>query len=312
MISAVTYTPEHRAQWNAFVDASKNATFLFQRGYMDYHADRFTDASLLFFDDHRLLALLAANASDRIVHSHGGLTYGGVLTDDRMTAVRMLAVFDAFKTHYQTRGFETLIYKAIPHIYSIAPAEEDLYALFRHDARLIRRDIASAIATAHVQRRAKGRKWAVTQAAKFGIEVRETTDFGTFMHIESELLQARYGTTPVHSADELSLLAGRFPEQIRLFGAFRDERMIGGVIVYAERRVAHTQYIGGTPEAREYRALDAVLDHLLSEVYNDVAYFDFGISTEQAGRFLNTGLIQNKETWGARGIVYDCYELDLR
>jgi len=312
VISVVPYSPEHRAPWDAFVDGSKNATFLFRRGYMDYHADRFTDASLLFLEEGRLVALLPANAFDGAVQSHGGLTYGGVLADARMTAARMLEVFAAFRAHYRERGFETLLYKAIPHVYHVAPAEEDLYALFRCDARLVRRDIASAIATARPLPRGKGRKWGVKHAAKLGVTVRETTDFETFMQIDAELLQERYGATPVHSAEEIRLLAGRFPERIRLFGAFREGAMIGGVIVYADRRVAHAQYIAGTPEAKECCALDAVLDHLVSEVYKDKAYFDFGISTEQAGHFLNEGLIQNKETWGARAIVYDFYEMDLR
>ena len=41
------------------------------------------------------------------------------------------------------------------------------------------------------------------------------------------------------------------------------------------------------------------------------AIFDFGISTEQGGRYLNEGLIFQKEGFGARTVVYDTYELNI-
>ena len=43
------YTPSLADEWNAFVAQSKNGTVLFDRRYMDYHADRFSDCSLLFY-----------------------------------------------------------------------------------------------------------------------------------------------------------------------------------------------------------------------------------------------------------------------
>ena len=43
------YTPEKADEWNRFVAQSKNGTFLFDRRYMDYHADRFQDHSLMFY-----------------------------------------------------------------------------------------------------------------------------------------------------------------------------------------------------------------------------------------------------------------------
>jgi len=41
------YTADQQPQWDDFVSNSKNGTFLFFRGYMDYHRDRFPDHSLL-------------------------------------------------------------------------------------------------------------------------------------------------------------------------------------------------------------------------------------------------------------------------
>ena len=58
-------------------------------------------------------------------------------------------------------------------------------------------------------------------------------------------------------------------------------------------------------------ALDGLFAHLITQVYATKSYFDFGISTEQGGRYLNEGLIFQKEGFGARTVVYDAYEINF-
>src|SRR5207342_1368532 len=79
MISTVPYAPERKAEWDAFVRRAKNGLFLFFRDYMDYHADRFEDSSLMFYEGDRLFALLPASLQGGVLSSHGGLTFGGVV-----------------------------------------------------------------------------------------------------------------------------------------------------------------------------------------------------------------------------------------
>ena len=81
------YTSELADEWNQFIAKSKNGTFLFDRRYMDYHADRFNDHSLLFYLGNRLLAVLPAHASGDTLYSHNGLTYGGLVMSSRLTVV---------------------------------------------------------------------------------------------------------------------------------------------------------------------------------------------------------------------------------
>jgi hypothetical protein len=310
VIGVVPYRPEHREAWDGFVQGAKNGHFLFERAYLEYHADRFEDASLMLFDRDRLAAVLPADRRDTTVGSHRGLTFGGLVTDERMTAERMLGCFAAVLGHLREEGITELIYKALPHIYHRVPAEEDLYALFRFGARLIRRDVSSTIRTGARPRPAKGRRWSLGRSRSNGIAVGPSDDFETFMAIEEELLLARYGKKPVHTAAEMRLLAGRFPENIRLFAAHRDGAMLAGVILYETAEVCHCQYIAANDEGKRLSALDAVLSFLIEEHCADRRYFDFGISTEQDGRYLNAGLIANKESYGARATVCDVYALD--
>ena len=66
-------------EWNEFVAKSKNGTFLLDRRYMDYHQERFTDCSLMFYSKEKLVAVLPAHRDDDTLYSHCGLSYGGLI-----------------------------------------------------------------------------------------------------------------------------------------------------------------------------------------------------------------------------------------
>ena len=78
------YEKENKKLWNEFVRKAKNATFLFYRDFMEYHQDRFEDFSLLIFDEkENIKAILPANRVGDTVFSHQGLTYGGLVIDEK-------------------------------------------------------------------------------------------------------------------------------------------------------------------------------------------------------------------------------------
>jgi hypothetical protein len=305
------YTASKKGEWDHFIRSSKNGTFLFYRDYMDYHADRFVDHSLLFFEDERLIAALPANKDSDVLISHGGLTYGGVITDQKMRMEVMLQIFDILIDSLKQEGMKRFVYKAVPHIYHIVPAEEDLYALFLHDARLIRRDISATIDMTEKIGLNRGKKASVNQCKSLGLEVRRSYDFGTFMSILTDLLHQKYDVHPTHTTEELVLLADTFPENIKLFEIHLKERMLAGVVIYESQNVAHMQYSASSEEGKALDASVMLLNVLINEYYMGKKYFDFGISTEKEGRYLNQDLMAFKEHFGARAVAYDFYEMKI-
>nr|WP_304608486.1 GNAT family N-acetyltransferase [Pontibacter anaerobius] len=143
------------------------------------------------------------------------------------------------------------------------------------------------------------------------LQVGLSGDYKSFLDLEAKLLKEKYNTAPVHTAEEMQLLASRFPDNIKLYTATDAGELLAGVLVYETAAVAHSQYIATSDKGREAHALDVLLDWLLTEVYHGKSYFSFGISTEQQGQYLNEGLVRNKESYGARAIVHDFYELSL-
>lgn len=314
MVTVARYSRKEKAYWDAFNAEAKNGHFLFARDYIEYHADRFTDHSLLIRDEKgNLIALFPANVKEDVVSSHGGLTFGGVVSDQSMRTELMLEIFEALIRHYQQESVKRIFYKAVPHIYHSLPAEEDLYALFRNNARLVRRDVSTSIRRSCGIEMSSRRKRGVRKAAKSSLSVKRSHDFTQYMEVVKGVLNSKYDADPVHSCEEIELLAGRFPENIKLFAAHNEQNeMQAGVIIYESRNVAHAQYIASSEEGKKNGALDLIFDYLLTKEYESKEYFDFGISNEQGGRYLNVGLINQKEEFGARAVVYDAYELDIR
>ena len=156
----------------------------------------------------------------------------------------------------------------------------------------------------------KDRRRGVRKATRAGVTVRESQALATFWDILDKNLTNKYATHPVHSLEELTLLHSRFPNSIRLFMAYNDKGIaIGGTIIYEMPRVVHSQYISASPEGKRLGAIDLLFDYILNNVYaNHKGFFDFGKSTEEEGKILNTTLIFQKEGFGGRGVCYDCYE----
>lgn len=310
MYEIVRYTPELKAQWDSFVRKSRNGTFLFLRDYMDYHRQRFTDFSLLIFHKQSLVALLPLNKeADGSVASHSGLTYGGLITDKKGRAEKVMKMFECLNTWLRDAGITRVVYRPVPWIYHEMPAEEDLYALFNVcNARLTAREISSTIAQENKLAFSQSRKDCLRKADKAGVKVTATNDFAAFWDILSSNLQQRYAVNPVHSLAEIMALASLFPHEIRLYAAYLDNEMVAGTVVYVMPRVVHVQYISASAKGKAVGALDILFRYLIDEVYVDKPYFDFGKSTEDRGRRLNEQLIFQKEGFGGRGVCYDTYE----
>ncbi len=313
MFEILNYDARHAAAWDDFVGASRNGTFLLRRGFMDYHADRFCDHSLLFFKDGRLRAVLPANVVADTLYSHQGLTYGGLIADAALRTAETINLFKTLNDRLREEGIRRVVYKPIPWIYAPQPCEEDLYALTTEcKARLVAREISSAVCLDGMPAFSELRRRGARKAQKSGVTVVESEDLAAFWRILTETLESRHDTAPVHTLEEMALLRSRFPENIRLFAALHEGRMVGGTVIFADETAVHAQYIAASPEGRQLGALDLIFTRLITNTFAAHRYFDFGKSTECAGAFLNEGLIAQKEGFGARGICYDTYEWNIR
>jgi hypothetical protein len=296
--------------WDDFVEGAKNATFLFNRGYMDYHADRFVDHSLLLYNEGRLKALFVANEANDEIVSHGGLSYGGLVLEKEARLEEVLCWFFHIGRYYHQQHFKRVIYKCLPFYYATYPSQEDLYALFLLKASLIQRDTSSVCVRSmplpYQQRRRKNTRENSTNSYRI-IKTNDPREFWNTVLIPN--LRQRFGAEPVHSVVEMQTLMERFPNHIQFFAVY-DKEIVGGTVIYCSGSVAHAQYTSATILGKELGVLDVLFHHLLTDVFNDKAYFSFGTSNGDLGRQLNRGLVNWKEGFGARTFTIDYYQIE--
>lgn len=311
MITIQRYHPDKKNQWNDFVASSKNATFLFNRDYVDYHQDRFIDHSILVFDEQELVAILPANEKEDIIYSHGGLSYGGLILKPTVRLQEVLGFFFHLLKYYADLGFKQLTYKCFPSFLASFPAQEDLYALYLLRAELVRRDSGCVSPLQQQLPYQQRRTRSIKRAEKSAVWVRETANPSFFWeHILSPTLWQRHQLKPVHTMEEINLLHNRFTQQIRIFEA-GVETALAGTVIFETATTAHAQYIAALPEGRENGAIDLLFHTLLSQTFKHKQFFSFGISNENNGNYLNTGLQDWKEGLGGRTYALDCYTVQL-
>ena len=148
---------------------------------------------------------------------------------------------------------------------------------------------------------------ALKKARKSGIIIKQSDDYPAYYEILKKNLRMRHGVQPTHTLDELIDLSKRFPEDIRLWGAFLDERMIAGVCTFAANdQVILAFYISHDDEFQEYRAVNLLFATIMEESARaGFSYLDFGIFTVNMDP--NWGLGRFKENFGSRGIFRDTF-----
>lgn len=309
--SVKQYIEKDYADWNAFISKAKNATFLFHRDFMDYHKDRFEDCSLMVYKGENLVAALPANRVGECLYSHQGLTYGGLIYDEKLKLASVILVFEAILFYLNKNKIVKLHIKTVPSIYHDKPAEELNYALFLAEAKLIRRDTLAVIDLSRPFHFSKIRKRGIQKGKNNGLVIKEENDFESFWNqILIPNLESKHNAEPVHTLSEIRLLKNKFPKNIRQFNVYFNGEIVAGTTIFESKNVAHCQYISKFELDENLGSLDFLYDYLINDVFADKRYFDFGISNENQGKKLNEGLSFWKESFGAGIIVHDFYEVE--
>ncbi len=315
----IPYQEESASAWDGLVAASPAATLLHTRKFLSYHGTRFVDRSLLIFDEKERLigvfpAALNPSCEDMVV-SHPGATYGGLVHAGKLRGEQSVLALDLVCQHYRETGITRLRYKAVPHIYHAAPAQDDLYALFRLGAIRYRCDLSCAIDLAARMPVSERRRRALKNAQKHGVEIISGAEYAaSIWSVLGENLASKHDAKPVHTLQEILMLHEKFPLQIEFVAAKHAGVVVAGAVLFHSPTVIHAQYIASSEVGYNLQALDALFEWCIGRAQQDggAGYFDFGISNENEGRFLNAGLYEFKTEFGGGGIVHDFFELNLQ
>ncbi|MGB2232893.1 MAG: GNAT family N-acetyltransferase [Flavobacteriaceae bacterium] len=279
---------------------------------MEYHSNRFKDASYLVLKKNNVVAVLPANSVDDIIHSHQGLSYGGLILKPSLKLNEVILIFEALLNQLSIDGFKTLDLKFIPDFYALQSTNELKYLVHILNAELYKRDVLSVLDLKSSLPYNSSTKQAIKQAEDQSFEVKEVDEVASFWNeLLIPNLKKRHQAKPVHSASEMQKLKQRFPFNIRQFNVYNDDLLISGCTVFETKTTAHVQYIAGSAVKSERVAIDYLHHYLISRVFNEKDFFDFGASTTNKGKNINEGLLFWKERFGARTYTQDFIRINL-
>lgn len=299
--------------WNDFIGQAKNATFLFHREFMEYHADRFQDYSLLVFNEKEVLvAVLPANSVEDKVFSHQGLTYGGLVFLENIKLGHVLDVFKEVLKYLEAQNIQVLELRIIPTIYCSHFSEELHYAMFLLEATLVRRDASAVLDLKKKYKISKTRKESIRRGEKNNLKIVEESKFKLFWEeILEPNLKKKHQAKPVHTFAEMTHLHNNFPENIRHFNVYDDEKIVAGTTMFLTKNVAKPQYISGNDDKNQLGSIDFLYDFLIKE-FKDKMFFDFGPSHENQSKNINKGILFWKESFGAKTVTQDFYQIETK
>jgi hypothetical protein len=313
----VKYDEDLQAIWDNLVTDSVSGTFLHTRKFLSYHGGKFEDQSLLVYDQRDVLRAVFPAAVDlensTTIVSHPGITYGGILHNGWLRGRRCLDALKQICFFYGAAGFEEIKYKAVPWIYHSFPAQDDIYALFRLEADRYRVDLSSTIDLRNRGPVSQRRVRALRKARKSGLKISEDfNNLAAYWSILEQNLMDKYHKMPVHTPADVYLLKEKFPEEIELVTAVGDDQVFAGSLLFNSSRVSHAQYFASSSDGRDAGALDLVVEHCLNRAEKlNKRFFDFGISSEEQGTYLNDSLHTFKGEFGAGASIYEFFKIKL-
>ncbi|MBV1923997.1 MAG: GNAT family N-acetyltransferase, partial [Flavobacteriaceae bacterium] len=231
--------------------------------------------------------------------------------------IKFSEAFQVFKTlliYLEKENIKTCQLKLLPEIYTSLPNNEISYLLFKVNAALLRKDLTSVIDyTNQLSIDSSNRKRGIKKGIKNGLEVKEESDLSSFWNeILIPNLKFTHDTKPVHSAEEIMKLKEKFPNNIKQFNVYYNDTLVGGTTIFESNNVAHAQYISANTDKQKLGTLDFLFNYLINEKFKNKSFFDFGISNENQGQQINEGLLAWKESFGARSIVHEFYEIETK
>ncbi|MDF2159415.1 GNAT family N-acetyltransferase [Algoriphagus sp. CAU 1675] len=310
-ISIHPYQAELRELWDKLVRESSNGTFLHQRGFMEYHSDRFRDQSFLCMKDEQPLALLPLEGEEEKLYSHRGLTYAGWIFKRGLNGEEKKEILEASLEELRKRGVKELAVKTVPSFFCTETQNP-----YHHYLAEIGGEISQVnefyYTPLPIKIQDRGKRWGARKAFKNGVEIRPASELSDFwQEVLIPCLRERHATSPVHSLEEIQLLKSRFPKEIILWVACLDEELLAGSLLFLIGDTIHCQYIASTPKGRTLRSLDALMSHLMEKEFADKKGFSLGTAQDSKSGKPDQGLVQWKKSLGALPIPVPVYHFKL-
>ncbi len=311
-LSIVRYTEAQAAIWDDCVKQSRNGTVFHTRQFLHYHpSDRFHDHSLIIYDGEVIVALLTAAEKDGMLISHPGASYGGLVLMKQIGVIETGKIVEQVMEYAKKQEYRGISFARIAPISLVQPYSEDqFYWLFQKGWSLEKVEMDGAIPLNSTTEEeffssvtGKCRNM-IRQAKRANIEIKLSNDFATFWPLLENVLASRHASKPTHTREEIERLHALLPQSFRLLAAYRNGRMVGGIVLITiNERALYTLYMAQEYEVQREHPMHLLLFEAMKLAKNEgKEMLHVGVSTEEGGKVANEGLFFFKESFGCKPV----------
>lgn len=328
-LTVVKYEINYEKDWDEFIQENAiNGTFLHTRRFLNYHpAGRFEDMSYIVKDEKGTIiavcpACLHRDEQGKILYSHMGSTYGGIVVHIKWYKVeKVIEIIQRLEETWVDNGISKVYLKQTPSLLSLGNQDLLEYCLYylgytSHielnmyvDFEEHKEDIISGLA--------QGKRTNVHNCEKAGCVCRRIStkrEIERFRELHTLTLK-KYDKEPTHSVEELyEFVTDRLYEESGLYGIYIGDVMVAGAMMFFFNRVgvAHTQYLCADPSYNRLSPMTYTYYVMLCEMKKrGFKKVTWGIVTDDMGKYLNRGLANSKEAFGSRHTINITYEKNL-
>jgi len=305
--------------WDQFVDSSTNGTIFHEMKFLGYHEPRKFDLRFLTFYEgrNRIIALLPFELKDGILKSPVGASYGGLVLS-QMSLQKTYQVVLALLGWAAENGVRKIRFTYAPLIYTDRMAQDLdfvlLYCGFQNTQNLFSSviDLVWFSQGDSFQKVSPSGRRAIKKSLMEDVQIQETGDLDSYYPI-LERNKLKFGVKPAHQLNEMKELQKRYPDQIKLFGAFCQENLIAGVwTMKCNSRVALAFYIASDPDFNLVRPVNRLLFEIARKFSQEgMQYLDLGVSMNTSSDNPiepSWSLVSFKEIAGSKGFLRPSYE----
>lgn len=307
MIEIQKYSPDLEQNWEIFCK-DVNAHFQFTRKFLNYHLpETFEDFSVLLKIKGKIEGVFPAAKIKNSIVSHPGLGFGGLVTRENVLPGDFENLFKKTINHFREMEIQEIKIKSKPIHYNKGFDAIEEYFLRDNNFQIDEYELNSIIYLENAPKYSERKR---RNIKKFhgSINLEHPKALPEFYKCLSQVLEARYNVKPTHTLENLIYLFDSFSENISLVSARINDMIVAGAVIFKFGRTWNTQYLASNSIGREFGALDAVIDSIITEAKaQSIKMLILGRSTDKTGT-LNESLLKYKLEFGAIPIVRNTYK----
>lgn len=333
-VTIIKYEEKYLDIYEEFIENSINGTIFHERKFISYHPeDRFNDNSLLIYYSEKLVAVFPAalikKEDNLILKSHPGTSYGGLVISNNLSYNDINLIFESIELYCQKNLIKFIEFRHSPRFFLKNPIDQLEYVLIHRNYFRDAEELATFYSLDKIKylteteyinyynNKTKSKvKQNIKKAISYNLNFRfldVDNEINIFYNILENNLK-KYNTKPVHSLEEILKLKKLYPHRVKIPIVEIDNKIIGGFVIFnINKKGWHIFYSALDYDNLKYKPIHYCLFKLkkyLSELSYE--YLNYGISTEDSGRFINQSLLEFKESFNGMGAIRTYWKKEIK